>query len=458
MDEAMSIAASSLNAERAAMAATSENVANAQTPGYVAETAQIGALPGGDSLGIGDGVEVTTVSQATNALLAANNWQAQGALANLGSLQQSLTAIEDVFPLGTQSSTSTSSTTTNASISGQLANFWSAWDAIAEAPSSLAPRTEIVNMAQGLVTSLNEAATQLTQVQTNTSAQLGNQVAQVNSLLTQVAQLNQSIVTTQGGGTNANQLIDQLNAAVGTLSQVAGVDVRMLSNGTAAVSIGGVAVVQGANAAQLSLSTTGGVTSVVASPGGVTVPISSGSMAGLLSSLNQYLPEYRQELNTVADDLKSTVNTQLAAGYTASGASGATDPLFVGTGASGLSVNAAVVADPTLLAASGAAGAAAANDGSNAQAMAELGTVATGPDAAYQNLVQGIGADTQNVNSQLEAQTSVAQQAQQAQQAVSGVNLTQELSNLMAFQQNFEASAKLLTVVDTTVQSLLTAV
>ncbi len=458
MDEAMSIAASSLNAERVAMTATSENVANAQTPGYVAETAQISTLPGGDSLGVGDGVEVTTVSQATNALLAANNWQAQGALANLGSLQQSLTAIEDVFPLASEPSTSASSTTTNASISGQLANFWSAWDAIAEAPSSLAPRTEIVNMAQGLVTSLSEAATQLTQVQTNSTQQLGNQVEQVNSLLSQVAELNQSIVTTEGSGANANQLVDQLNAAVSTLSELAGVDVRMLGNGTAAVSIGGVAVVQGDNAATLSLSTTGGVTSVVANPGGVTAPISSGSMAGLLSSLNRYLPDYRQQLDTVADDLASTVNSQLAAGYTASGTSGVTDPLFVGSGAAGLAVNPAVVANPMLLAASGTAGVAAANDGSNAQAVAELGTVTTGPDAAYQTLVQSIGADTQNVNSQLEAQTSVANQAEQAQQAVSGVNMTQELTNLVTFQQNYEASAKLMTVVDATVQSLLTAV
>jgi len=458
MDEAMSIAASSLNAERVAMTATSENVANAQTPGYVAETAQVSTLPGGDSLGVGDGVEVTTVSQATNALLAANNWQAQGALANLGSLQQSLTAIEDVFPLASEPSTSASSTTTNASLSGQLANFWSAWDAVAEAPSSLAPRTEIVNMAQGLVTSLSEAATQLTQVQTNSTEQLGNQVEQVNSLLSQVAELNQSIVTTEGSGASANQLVDQLNAAVSTLSELAGVDVRMLGNGTAAVSIGGVAVVQGDNAATLSLSTTGGVTSVVANPGGVTAPISSGSMAGLLSSLNRYLPDYRQQLDTVADDLASTVNSRLAAGYTASGTSGATDPLFVGTGAAGLTVNPAVVTDPMLLAASGTAGAAAANDGSNAQAVAELGTVTTGPDAAYQTLVQSIGADTQNVNSQLEAQTSVANQAEQAQQAVSGVNMTQELTNLVTFQQNYEASAKLMTVVDATVQSLLTAV
>ena len=119
---------------RAAMAATSENIANAQTPGYVDESAQLSALPGGDSLGVGDGVQVTTVAQATNALLAANNWQAQGSLANLSSLQQVLTGVENLFPLG-NSTSSTSGTSANDSLAGELASFWSQWDAVAADPS-----------------------------------------------------------------------------------------------------------------------------------------------------------------------------------------------------------------------------------------------------------------------------------------------------------------------------------
>jgi flagellar hook-associated protein FlgK len=80
------------------------------------------------------------------------------------------------------------------------------------------------------------------------------------------------------------------------------------------------------------------------------------------------------------------------------------------------------------------------------------------PGARYQTLVQGMGADTQGVDSQLASQTSVAAQAQQALQSVSGVNLDQELTNLLGYQQNYEASAKLLATVDATVQSLLQAV
>jgi flagellar hook-associated protein 1 len=456
MDAALSIADSSLNADTTALSVTAENVANVQTSGYVDETTNFEAIPGGDALGVGDGV-VATVAQATNALLSANNSQAQGALSNLTSAQQMLTAIQNVFPLGQGTSGSTSSST-NSSIAGQLATFWSDWDDVNADPSAPAPRSEIIQSAQGLVESLNEASTQLSQISTNSEAELTSQVASVNTLLSQAASLNQSILTTSTGGGDPSQLQDQMNAVVGQLSSLAGVNVRVQPNGTSTIAIGGITVVQGNLASTVAVTTAGGSTSLVASPGGIAVPVTSGSIAGVLTGINQYIPQYQSDLDEVANALSSTVNTQLAAGYTASGVSGAADPLFVGSGAAGIALNSAVVADPTLIAAASTNGAGAANDGSNAQAMAELGTSATGPDVDYQNLIQSIGAVTEAVNSQVTAQTSVANQAQAALSAVSGVNLDTELTNLQGYQQNYEASAKLLTTISTTMQSLIDAV
>jgi len=117
------------------------------------------------------------------------------------------------------------------------------------------------------------------------------------------------------------------------------------------------------------------------------------------------------------------------------------------------------VQTPGLIAVSGSTTPkAASNNGAVAQAMAELGTTKTGPDAKYQTLVENIGASTQSVNDQLQAQTAVATQAKEALQSVSGVNVTEELASLLSFQQNYEASAKVLTTVDATVQALLQAV
>lgn len=476
MTQALEISASSVNADMTAIDALAQNIANAQTPGYVAETANLSSVPGGAGNGVGSGVQVLSVTQATNALLSANNWQAQGALSNLSALQESLSAIENVFPLSTQSTGSTSATS-GSGISGLLSSFWSAWDAIAQNPSSNAPRAEVVDGAQGVVTALHQAAAQLSQITQHAVVQLTDQVTQVSSLLQQVAGLNRSIVAV-GSGAAASSLSDQLQAAIDTLSELAGVDVQMQSDGTATISVGGMAVVQGATAGALGLvstssgpsGSTGYAVELQGASAGVAVPVSGGSMAGLLSVVNTYLPQVQHHLNTVAQALAAKVNTTLEAAYRATGAAASSTPKYWrmftnGAGATttsvtaaNITVNATMLANPSLVAVSGTSGAAAANNGAVAQQIAELGVTRTGPDAKYQTLVESIGASTQSVNEQLQAQTAVAMQATQALAAVSGVNVTQELTSLLSFQQNYQASAKVLATVDATVQSLLQAV
>ncbi len=480
MDGALSIASSALGAATTEIGVTSENLANAQTSGYVSESAQLAAQAGGDALGVGAGVLVTGVTRQSDPLLAANNLQAQGALSSLAALQQVTTGIENVFPLGQSSGADASGTPTNTSVAGQLATFWSSFDGVAQDPSALAPRTAVVDNAAGLVASLNEAATQLGQLGTDTAAQLAGQISQVNTLLGDAAGLNAQIVAVKGGGGDPNQLLDQLDALSTKLAGLVGASVQMQPNGSALISIGGVAVVQDSEVTKLSTATALGtvatpagpvsapVTTVTADQGAVVVPVSGGSVAGLLSGLNQALPVATGELNQVATNLATLVDNQLAKGVTASGTPGAalftinggTTPPTAPITAATISVNPAVQANPDLLAAA-TNPTAAANDGSNAAAIAELANATgytTSPDVAYQQLVQDVGAEAQNATTQVAAQSAVAQQAEQALAAVSGVNQNTELTNLMQFQSSYQASAKLVGVIDTTLQSLLAAV
>lgn len=520
MSTGLDIAASAINAATTEIAVTSENIANAQTPGYATQRAELSAQPGSGPLGIGSGVSVTSVAQVTNALLSANNLQAQGSLQSLTASQQVLTGIQDVFPLGQSSAATASSSagSSNSSIAGQLANFWSSFDSIAQDPSGSAPRTQVINQATGLAQSLNEASTQLTQLATNTVGQLQGQLGQVNQLLTQAAKLNGQIAATAGGGGSPNQLVDQLNQVVGQLGQLAGVSVHTQADGEATINIAGFAVVQGDQATGLSLQTGSGTitsaqaaqlqipagttyttASVVPTNGsppvpvkGVSVPVTGGTIGGLLSGLGAdgTIASYQGQLNAVAGDLASAVNGQLAKGYTAPGVTAPADyganggilpaagsngglqgsalPLFVAAGggtitAGNIGVSSDLSSNPALIAAASAtsnSAGAGANDGSNAQAMAELAnsTTTASPDVAYQQLVESIGSATQTVNSQVASQTSVASQAQQALQSATGVNQNTELTNLMQYQAAYQASAKIVSVIDAAVQSLLQAV
>jgi flagellar hook-associated protein 1 FlgK len=445
-DMALGIAAGGLDAQQTAMDTIAQNLANANTPGYVKETANLTTLTGDDALGVGGGVQVSAVTQASDGLLAANVQQAQGALAQSTALQQVLSGAQAAF----------AEPGTNG-LSAQLSAFWQSWDGIAQNPSAIAPRTDVVDAAQSIVTTLGQASSQLTQLQTNAASQLGTVVSATNTLLGQVAELNNQIVQSKGAGTSPNALIDQRNALLDKLSGDIGAVAQPMADGTVTVRVGGIALVQGNFADTLKLSGAPGSMTITSSTSNVTVPATGGQASGLLAAINQYLPGLQSQLDAVANKLATTVNNQLAAGYTATGAPGV--PLFTGTGAAGLHVNAAVAADPTLIAASSTATLPdATNNGSNAQSMAELYNVATGPDQSYQSFIQGLGAQLQTTNNQVQAQTSVANAAQQNLQAVAGVNPDQEMVHMLSTQQAYQASAKLISTVATMMQSLLASV
>lgn len=450
-DSGLSIAASGLEAQRAAMDATAENLANINTPGYLREQAQIITAPAGDPLGIGDGTMVTGVTQASNAVLAANALAAGGTSAAAIARQQTLTEIQAIFP-----------EPSSAGLSNQLSTFWSAWDAVANNPSQIAPRTEVLNQAQNLAANLNQAAAQLAQTANNTTTQLDTTIAQVNHLLTQVAALNQSIVTSQAAGTQPTSLIDQRNSLINELGSDIGVTTRTQADGSMNVYVGGLTLVQGNIADQVSRQGTPPSLSIVSANSGAQLPVSAGATAGLLGELNTDIPAFRAQLDGVAQQLATTVDTQLAAGYDAAGAPGA--PMFTNSGgatspvtAASIAVNPALIANPSLIAAASSA-TNGANDGSNAAAMAQLFNAATGPDQSYRTMITDLGSKVQSVNSQVTTQSALSQSLQATLQSVTGVNSDQETVNMLSYQQAYQASAKVISTISSMVQSLLAAV
>ena len=442
----LNIASSGIDAAQTAMDTIAQNLSNANTPGYVTETAEMAAFPSTGSMEPGGGVRVMNIAQAGDQLMTTSAQQTSAALAQSTALQQVLSQAQLTF----QEPSSTG-------LANDLNNFWQSWDAVASNPSSQAGRIQVIDNAQTLTSDLQQAQQQLATTATNAANQLDTTVQGANSLLSEVAKLNGQIVQTRAAGGSPDSLIDQRNAAMDQLAAAIGATDKPQTDGSIQVVVGGISLVQGNTADQISLQHSSGTYSIIDNANRVSLPTTSGSAAGLIAAVNSYLPSYQSQLDSVAGNLANVVNGQLASGFTASGTAG--QPLFTGTNAGNIAVNQAVIADPTQLAASSTSTLPdATNNGTNAQALAELSSAPNGPDAVYRTLILNIGNQVSGVQSQVQAQTSVANAAKQNLQSLVGVNPNDQLVSLLNFQQNYQASAKVISTVDQAVQSLLNSV
>jgi flagellar hook-associated protein 1 FlgK len=73
----------------------------------------------------------------------------------------------------------------------------------------------------------------------------------------------------------------------------------------------------------------------------------------------------------------------------------------------------------------------------------------------YGQLVDQIGTDGQNAANSVSTQTAVTQQVQSQIASVSGVNLDEEMSNLLQYQRSYQAAAQALSSIDLELQTFL---
>jgi flagellar hook-associated protein 1 len=452
---AIGTALSGMNAAQEELDVTGNNIANQSTTGYVRESVNLTPTGIGVSTltnpaqGIGTGVQILGVSRADNQYLDLQDLTAHANAAGLNQTQTVLSQAQDAFDEPSSNG-----------LSAQLSSFWSAWDTVANNPTNASSTTALISQAQSLATTFNQTASSLTQVASNATSQALGDVSQINQDAAQVAKLNLQIVAVQANGTSAGGLADQRAALVTQLGELTGATTHANANGSLDLNVGSEALVQG--------TTANTITGSVAPSGALSLswnvtgaPVSAGGELGALSqAVNTTMPGYQSQLDASANALATAVNAQLAAGVTWTGvgtaaqASGPGQPLFSGTGAAGLTVS------PTLTASQLAVGSATAgpSDGSNAQAIANLGSAPGSADSIYGALVGQVGSDVQTVTTQATTASTIETQADSAQQSVEGVNLDEELANMNQFQNAYTASAEFLNTVNQTIQSLLTMV
>jgi flagellar hook-associated protein 1 FlgK len=190
--------------------------------------------------------------------------------------------------------------------------------------------------------------------------------------------------------------------------------------------------------------------------------ISTGKIASHLEALTKTIPDAVAGLDGVARTLIQTVNDQHAKGWDITTMPSPTPPppttpnpqpggaFFTGTSAKDITV---AISDPTKVAASSTP--TTPYQGDNANAMAKVAKDPLGADTQYRNFVVDIGIQAQTVNRRASSQQVISDHATAAEQAESGVSLDEEMTNMLQFQRAYEAAAKVISTVDTTLDTLI---
>ena len=456
----LNLAARSMQAQMTGVEVAGQNLANVNTTGYSRQSVNIQTSP--DVMtGIGPegtGANVTSIQQAVNTLL---NTQVQSQQSTSGywngqqsALQSAQNALGE-FLNGTASTASTTSATSDSStgLASQLSGLFSAFQAVATSPTSTTARQALIGQAQTLATTFNNVSSQLGSLKTSLNSSLSDNVDSANKLLSGIAALNQQISAAQFSGGTANDLLDQREQDLENLSQLTNISTSTETNGAVDVSIGSQALVTGYKVADTlqSYDAGGGQMLVQTAIGGQPLTLTGGSMQGTIDARDGTLATLQNSLNTLAGTLITQVNGIHKGGYSLTGSTGAN--FFDGTDAATITVNAALAANPNLIQTSGSA--TASGDNTVALQLAELGSTTQSAlgnqtfNDNYDAAVAALGDSLATANTQVANQTAVTQMLSTQRSSISGVSVDEEMTNLMTYQRAYEASAQLVTTINT---------
>ena len=467
-----------LQADQVAIQTTGNNISNLNTTGYVRQRANFGTdVQASNTSEIDDGTEITSVENLTSSLLNSLVQQSlgsQGYADNQASLTSTVQdALGEEFTANSSSSTSGTTQAGEGSIQSSLTTFFSDLQNLANNPTSATQRQVVVQDAQTLASNLNGAYQRLQSVQSQIASDASGTTTQINQLSSQIASLNEQILSLTSAGTNANDLEDARQTDIESLSSLVNVTATTETNGTVTVALAdnhNVTLVSGSDSngagSTQSLSVTYSATgnpplAVVGSTTGslgAGVP-ASGALGSDLDVANNVIGSPAAngntgllgELDGVASSLISAVNTQNKAGYDLNGTAGGT--FFNGTGAGSIAVSSGIVSNPSTIAAASTSGDTL--DGSNALAMSGIETSNSNILPAFQSMISGLGETVSTAASTQTTQNQITKQVENQRDSVSGVSIDEEMTNLINFQQSYAASARFLSTIDSLYQTLL---
>jgi flagellar hook-associated protein 1 FlgK len=435
---------------------TGHNVSNASTPGYSRQRGEITATdpftypafnkPWAAGQ-IGTGVEVTAVLRIRDSLID-NQIQSETMMSGYWEARRdTLDEAEMILNEPADSNIRTS-----------VDQFWQAFQNFADDPSSIPARSELRQKTLAMCTSIRDDYAREQSLRHDVNQRIVDQVNDINRIGTQLAELNDQIGKVTALGDRANDLMDKRDALVEELSKMVNVNHFTDTENRMTVTIKGVPLVEGIIANQIlavpNWNDPGMVKLEWKIPAGLPVEVTSGHLQGWLEMRDEEIPSLLSKLDDFGATLINQVNALHRTGFGLDGIDNR--DFFKGTDAHDIDLS-----DPLQDEAQGLVRMAASDNllalpGNNkiALAICELKhmKILTSNTATMGDfigaLVNDLGEKSLIADSKSEHQILLINNLDQRRESICGVSMDEEMTNMVKFQQGYNAAAKIISTMD----------
>jgi flagellar hook-associated protein 1 FlgK len=325
LSQALSAALAGVNTTQKSLSVIAGNVANANTPGYVAETVNQTELASGGLGGVS--VDFAGINRNLNTLLQSQLWTETSGASYADLAAQYYQELQPIY--GTPGSSS--------AFDAVYSTFTNAVQALAANPSAATAQSAVIGAAQALTQNLNAMSGTIQQLRTQAEQSIAGAVTTANNLLQQIAQINGKLEGTTRLDSAAAALEDQRGQAVTQLAQLMNVTIVQNPDNQLSVFTGtGQQLVGGPQASQLSFNNAGTLSATSAwnadpnqdsagtitltTPGGPSTDliasgaIRSGQLAALLQMRDSTLPQAQTQLDEFANQMAQALSNVTTSG------------------------------------------------------------------------------------------------------------------------------------------------
>jgi flagellar hook-associated protein 1 FlgK len=474
----LNIAKSGLVASQMALDVTSNNIANANTKGYTRQRLDLSAKAGTNNgiVSPGNGVEIENLTQIRNEYLDLQFRSENSVNSELLSKSLAMGKIENIFAEPSEYG-----------INENLSNFFTALEEMSYNAHDLSYRETVVQMAVTLTDSFHTIANELVNYQKELDNNISMTVDDINTKIEEIQALNETIYNFELKGTTANELRDKRNLVVDELSQLIDIDTFETAEGKYMVNSSGTSLVNDTSINKLEVKQEGtdpvtgnkssalywqGTTSEVKPQGGVIkgyLDIRDGSTQD-----KQGVPYYLSQLNDMAVAMVESFNKINNDGFTVpyEGSPSSDNVNFFDTenvSAIDIAVSEELLESGWNIAMSGMKLDGEMNWGNsvNGQSLLDLrdgsgmktgDTLIGNLEEFYQKTISEMAINANYTSSRSSSQQELTDFIEGQRLAVSEVSLDEEMINMVQYQQSYNASAKMITVINDMLTTLINMV